>query len=116
MREYIVHVRCNSRFASGMLHGAKAWIGDVNTPNFVAARKAIEAVFGVSIGTQPAPSFISQCISQVTPDLTREGGSIPVTLTIEEVTGKSVMLLPIGKLQWRHRLDINFHIAVCRWL
>jgi len=30
------------------------------------------------------------------PDLTREGGSIPVTLTLEEVTGRNVMLLPIG--------------------
>jgi len=30
------------------------------------------------------------------PDLTREGGSIPVTLTLEELTGKNVMLLPIG--------------------
>lgn len=30
------------------------------------------------------------------PDMTREGGSIPVTLTFEEVTGKNVMLLPIG--------------------
>jgi len=28
--------------------------------------------------------------------MTREGGSIPVTLTFEEVTGKNVMLLPIG--------------------
>jgi len=32
----------------------------------------------------------------VKPDLTREGGSIPVTLTFQEVTGKSVMLLPMG--------------------
>jgi cytosolic nonspecific dipeptidase len=32
----------------------------------------------------------------VEPDLTREGGSIPVTLTLEETTGKNVMLLPIG--------------------
>ena len=30
------------------------------------------------------------------PDLTREGGSIPVTLTLQEATGKNVMLLPIG--------------------
>jgi len=30
------------------------------------------------------------------PDLTREGGSIPVALTLEELTGKNVMLLPIG--------------------
>lgn len=28
--------------------------------------------------------------------MTREGGSIPVTLTMEEVSGKNVMLLPIG--------------------
>lgn len=32
----------------------------------------------------------------VDPDLTREGGSIPVTLTFQEVTGKNVMLLPMG--------------------
>ena len=28
--------------------------------------------------------------------MTREGGSIPVTLTLQEATGKNVMLLPIG--------------------
>ena len=32
----------------------------------------------------------------VEPDMTREGGSIPVTLTFQEATGKNVMLLPIG--------------------
>lgn len=32
----------------------------------------------------------------VEPDLTREGGSIPVTLTFQEATGKNVMLLPVG--------------------
>ncbi len=32
----------------------------------------------------------------VEPDLTREGGSIPVTLTLQEATGKNVMLLPVG--------------------
>lgn len=30
------------------------------------------------------------------PDLTREGGSIPVTLTFQEATGRNVMLLPVG--------------------
>lgn len=30
------------------------------------------------------------------PDMTREGGSIPVTLTLQEATGKNVMLLPLG--------------------
>ena len=28
--------------------------------------------------------------------MTREGGSIPVTLTLQEATGKNVMLLPLG--------------------
>ena len=32
----------------------------------------------------------------VKPDLTREGGSIPVTLTFEKATGKNVLLLPMG--------------------
>jgi nonspecific dipeptidase len=33
----------------------------------------------------------------VDPDLTREGGSIPVTLTFQEATGKNVMMLPLGR-------------------
>ena len=32
----------------------------------------------------------------VIPDMTREGGSIPVTLTLQNATGKNVMLLPMG--------------------
>jgi Cys-Gly metallodipeptidase DUG1 len=45
----------------------------------VAAAKAIEKVFGQK------------------PDYTREGGSIPVTLTFQEQLQKSVLLLPMGK-------------------
>uniref|UniRef100_A0A0G4HED4 Peptidase M20 dimerisation domain-containing protein n=1 Tax=Chromera velia CCMP2878 TaxID=1169474 RepID=A0A0G4HED4_9ALVE len=61
-----------------MINGAPAWLSDPSDPNYMAARRAIEKVFGVA------------------PDLTREGGSIPVTNTFQEVTKKSVMLLPIG--------------------
>ncbi|XP_059145561.1 cytosolic non-specific dipeptidase-like [Physella acuta] len=61
-----------------MEHGGKPWVSDVNDPNYVAARKAIKTVYGVE------------------PDLTREGGSIPVTLTFQEATGKNVLLLPMG--------------------
>ena len=32
----------------------------------------------------------------IEPDLTRDGCSIPVTLTFQNLTGKNVMLLPIG--------------------
>ena len=45
----------------------------------------------------PAIIFVSLIVVfGVEPDLTREGGSIPVTLTFQEATGKNVMLLPIG--------------------
>jgi nonspecific dipeptidase len=46
-------------------HGGKPWVSDVNHPNYLAGRKATQLVYGVE------------------PDLTREGGSIPVTLTFQ---------------------------------
>ncbi|KAK2830465.1 hypothetical protein Q5P01_018396 [Channa striata] len=61
-----------------MGHGARAWISDFNHPHYMAGRRAMKTVFGVE------------------PDLTREGGSIPVTLTFQEATGRNVMLLPVG--------------------
>ncbi|CAF0746204.1 unnamed protein product [Rotaria sordida] len=59
-------------------HGGNYWVADPNNPQYVAARKATVAVHGIE------------------PDLTREGGSIPITLTFQEQTGKSVLLLPVG--------------------
>lgn len=61
-----------------MFHGAKSWISDFNHPHYQAAINSMKRVF------------------KVDPDLTREGGSIPVTLTFQELTGKNVLLLPIG--------------------
>jgi Cys-Gly metallodipeptidase DUG1 len=59
-------------------HDGKWWVASPNHWNFTAAAKAVEHVWGVK------------------PDLTREGGSIPVTLTFEQATGKNVLLLPMG--------------------
>jgi Cys-Gly metallodipeptidase DUG1 len=59
-------------------HDGKWWVASPHHWNFTAAGKAVERVWGVK------------------PDLTREGGSIPVTLTFEEATGKNVLLLPMG--------------------
>ena len=53
-------------------------MADPDHPNYLAGRRATKTVYGVE------------------PDLTREGGSIPVTLTLQEATGKNVMLLPMG--------------------
>ncbi|KAJ1557491.1 Metallopeptidase M20, partial [Cladochytrium tenue] len=61
------------------LHAGKSWVADVNHWNYLAAFKAIERVYGVR------------------PDYTREGGSIPVTLTFQETLQRSVLLLPMGR-------------------
>ena len=61
-----------------MVHGAKAWLSDTKHPNYEAAAKAIEVVYGSR------------------PDYTREGGSIPITSALEDATKMSVLLLPVG--------------------
>ena len=60
-------------------HAGKWWVSSPRDWNFRAATKAVKAVWGVE------------------PDMTREGGSIPVTLTFEEKLGRSVLLLPMGR-------------------
>ena len=60
-------------------HAGKWWVADPSGWNYKAAAKAVEQVFGV------------------TPDYTREGGSIPVTLTFQDALKKSVLLLPMGR-------------------
>jgi len=61
-----------------LLHSGNWWVASPKHWNYTAASRAVESVFGVS------------------PDLTREGGSIPVTLTFERATGRNVLLLPMG--------------------
>jgi nonspecific dipeptidase len=55
-----------------MYHGGHPWLSDPDGPNYVAGRKATKHVYGVD------------------PDLTREGGSIPVTLTFQ--VGSCILL------------------------
>lgn len=80
--DYVQKVFCEygspNKMKVYMLHGSKPWLADCNHPHYTAGRAAMKRVFGVE------------------PDMTREGGSIPVTLTFQEATGKTVMLLPIG--------------------
>ena len=40
--------------------------------------------------------FFVVAVFGMEPDMTREGGSIPVTLTLQNATQKNVMLLPMG--------------------
>ncbi|XP_020293550.1 cytosolic non-specific dipeptidase isoform X2 [Pseudomyrmex gracilis] len=62
-----------------MFHGGKPWSENPDHPHYMAGRKATQHVY------------------KVEPDLCREGGSIPVTLTFQEITGKNVLLLPVGQ-------------------
>jgi hypothetical protein len=49
----------------------------------------------------------------VEPDFTRDGCSIPVTLTFQELTGKNVLLLPIGNtLYIQFKNEIEFIIIL----
>lgn len=59
-------------------HGGKPWVAETNHPNYTAARIATKYVYNQD------------------PYLIREGGSIPVTLTLQETTKKNVLLLPMG--------------------
>ncbi|KAF9045441.1 hypothetical protein BJ165DRAFT_1477418 [Panaeolus papilionaceus] len=61
------------------LHGGKPWVADHRHWNYEAAKRATRAVY------------------KQDPDLTREGGSIPVTLTFAESLGVNVCLLPMGR-------------------
>jgi nonspecific dipeptidase len=60
-------------------HLGKPWMAKYNHPNYKAAAKAIEFIY------------------KVKPQYTREGGSIPITLTFQELTGRNVLLLPMGQ-------------------
>lgn len=62
-----------------LIHDGDYWLSDPFNENFTAARKATKKVWNID------------------PDLTREGGSIPITLTFEKELKTSVLLLPIGR-------------------
>jgi len=59
-------------------HGGKPWLSDYKHPHYQAGINATERVH------------------KMKPDMTREGGSIPVTLSFQNATNKNVMLLPMG--------------------
>lgn len=56
------------------------------------------SVFLRCVGYQLTRALVVlQAIYKQKPDLTREGGSIPVTLTFAESLGVNVLLLPMGR-------------------
>jgi len=78
LQECFAALGSGNRLALAMTQGCKAWVEDFNTPHYDAAKNASKKVHGIE------------------PDLTREGDTVPITVTIAEATGKSVCMLPIG--------------------
>ncbi|KAI0037052.1 CNDP dipeptidase [Vararia minispora EC-137] len=60
-------------------HGGRPWVEDYKHWNYQAAHRATQAIY------------------KQDPDYTREGGSIPVTLTFAEALGVNVLLIPMGR-------------------
>ncbi|XP_049586554.1 cytosolic non-specific dipeptidase [Syngnathus scovelli] len=61
-----------------MVVGAKPWIADPQDLLYEAGKAAVKRVFNTD------------------PDLIREGGTIPIAKTFQDVTGKSIIMMPIG--------------------
>ncbi|XP_074841968.1 beta-Ala-His dipeptidase [Carettochelys insculpta] len=61
-----------------MLMGAMPWVADINNPLYTAARRAIKIVSGQD------------------PDMIRDGATIPIARTFQNITEKHVMMFPIG--------------------
>jgi len=76
-KAFAAHGSCNT-LRVWTEHGGMAFGGDPFDENYQAAARANRAVYGVE------------------PDMVRSGGSIPVTLTMQE-TGRSVVLFPVGR-------------------
>lgn len=68
-----------NRCKTELIHDGAYWASDPHNAQFTAASKATELVYGVK------------------PDLTREGGSIPITVTFQDQLKTSVLLLPMGR-------------------
>ncbi|XP_017559361.2 beta-Ala-His dipeptidase isoform X1 [Pygocentrus nattereri] len=61
-----------------MIIGAKPWLADIKHSLYEAGKAAVKRVFNVDA------------------DMIREGGTIPIARTFQDVTEKSIIMLPIG--------------------
>uniref|UniRef100_W5M932 Carnosine dipeptidase 1 n=2 Tax=Lepisosteus oculatus TaxID=7918 RepID=W5M932_LEPOC len=61
-----------------MVIGAKPWVADLKDSLYEAGKRAVKTVLGAD------------------PDMIREGGTIPIARTFQDVTGKRIIMLPIG--------------------
>ncbi|XP_012786908.3 beta-Ala-His dipeptidase [Ochotona princeps] len=70
--------KSSNRMTVSMVVGLPPWLANVNDPQYLAAKRAIRTVFGTD------------------PDMIRDGSSIPIARTFQDILQKSVMMLPLG--------------------
>ncbi|KAE8598220.1 hypothetical protein XENTR_v10016755 [Xenopus tropicalis] len=78
LEDVFAKLKSPNKLTVSMQIGASPWVADVNDPQYEAARNAITKVFGVP------------------PDMIRDGSTIPLARIFQDLTKKSVMMLPIG--------------------
>lgn len=86
-----------------LIHDGAYWVSDPFNESFTAASKATEHVWNIK------------------PDFTREGGSIPITLTFEQQLKTQVLLLPMGRgddgaHSINEKLNVSNYINGCKTL
>lgn len=86
-----------------LIHDGNYWVSNPFNEAFTAAAKATEHVWNIK------------------PDFTREGGSIPITLTFEQQLKTDVLLLPMGRgddgaHSINEKLDMSNYINGCKTL
>ncbi|KAA8492964.1 Cytosolic non-specific dipeptidase [Porphyridium purpureum] len=77
LEQHFASLPGKNRLDVSMTYGARAFVSDWHHYNFASAHAAVKDVYHVE------------------PEMTREGGSIPVSLVFQN-TGRNVCLLPIG--------------------
>lgn len=92
-----------NKLQAELIHDGAYWVSDPFNESFTAASKATEHVWNIK------------------PDFTREGGSIPITLTFEQELGTQVLLLPMGRgddgaHSINEKLNVSNYINGCKTL
>jgi Cys-Gly metallodipeptidase DUG1 len=92
-----------NKFKVELIHDGAYWVSNPFNESFQAASKATQDVWNVE------------------PDFTREGGSIPITLTFEKELGVDVLLLPMGRgddgaHSINEKLNVSNYINGCKTL
>lgn len=92
-----------NKFKVELIHDGAYWVANPFNDAFTAASKATQDVWNI------------------VPDMTREGGSIPITLTFEQLLGVDVLLLPMGRgddgaHSINEKLDVPNYINGCKTL